>query len=145
MTIEDQRFDISAWSYEAGPSRASQSEDEAGSETSQDSQGEGGVDPDEEEHDEGNDESAPLVKPLSKDELQAFEKKHKKRGIIYISRIPPGMTPPKVRHLLSNFGEVERIYLQDGRKKQREAETGIKKQNSESFCEESAEQKDRAL
>nr|GAT46126.1 U3 snoRNP-associated protein Esf2 [Mycena chlorophos] len=35
-----------------------------------------------------------------------------KSGVIYISRIPPGMRPPKVRHLMSMHGEVGRVYLQ---------------------------------
>jgi ESF2/ABP1 family protein len=33
-------------------------------------------------------------------------------GIIYISRLPPGMTPPKVRHLMSRWGEVGKVYAQ---------------------------------
>lgn len=33
-------------------------------------------------------------------------------GIIYISRLPPGMTPQKVKHLLGSHGEVGRIYAQ---------------------------------
>ncbi|KAK4052565.1 RNA-binding ATPase activator esf2 [Microbotryomycetes sp. JL221] len=32
-------------------------------------------------------------------------------GLVYLSRIPPGMGPPKVKHLLSAYGEVGRIYL----------------------------------
>ncbi|KAJ1035611.1 hypothetical protein NDA18_000388 [Ustilago nuda] len=61
-------------------------------------------------------EEAKIIKPLSISELEAFKKKQRKLGIIYISRIPPGMTPAKVRHILSNFGELGRIYLQDGSK-----------------------------
>ncbi|GAA5866604.1 hypothetical protein JCM8547_005473 [Rhodosporidiobolus lusitaniae] len=38
-------------------------------------------------------------------------KKAKTPGLIYLSRIPPGMGPGKVKHLLSQFGEVGRIYL----------------------------------
>jgi ESF2/ABP1 family protein len=34
-----------------------------------------------------------------------------KRGICYLSRIPPHLKPLKLRHLLSQFGEVLRIYL----------------------------------
>ena len=49
---------------------------------------------------------------LSTEELEAYKKKQQKRGIIYLSRIPPGMTPAKVRHIFSQFGEVGRIYLQ---------------------------------
>jgi hypothetical protein len=54
------------------------------------------------------------VAPLSAKELAAFEARERARGLVYISRIPPGMTPAKVRHLLSGFGDVERVYLQDG-------------------------------
>ncbi len=61
-------------------------------------------------------EEEAITKPLSTSELEAFNKKQRKLGIIYISRIPPGMTPAKVRHILSNFGELGRIYLQDGNK-----------------------------
>lgn len=49
---------------------------------------------------------------LSTEELETYKKKQQKRGIIYLSRIPPGMTPAKVRHIFSQFGEVGRIYLQ---------------------------------
>lgn len=38
-------------------------------------------------------------------------KSTKQPGLIYLSRIPPGMGPGKVKHLLSQFGEVGRIYL----------------------------------
>lgn len=60
------------------------------------------------------DDEAKVIKPLSASELEAFKKKQRKLGIIYISRIPHGMTPAKVRHILSNMGELGRIYLQDG-------------------------------
>ncbi|EIE24653.1 hypothetical protein COCSUDRAFT_14459, partial [Coccomyxa subellipsoidea C-169] len=32
-------------------------------------------------------------------------------GIVYISRIPPHMKPQKLRHMLSQYGEIGRIYL----------------------------------
>ena len=35
-----------------------------------------------------------------------------KGGIVYLSRIPPFMKPLKVRHLLSQYGEVGRVFLQ---------------------------------
>lgn len=60
------------------------------------------------------DDEAKVIKPLSATELEAFKKKQRKLGIIYISRIPHGMTPAKVRHILSNMGELGRVYLQDG-------------------------------
>eukprot|EP00252_Welwitschia_mirabilis_P012096 TRINITY_DN2690_c0_g1_i4.p1 TRINITY_DN2690_c0_g1~~TRINITY_DN2690_c0_g1_i4.p1 ORF type:complete len:266 (+),score=76.24 TRINITY_DN2690_c0_g1_i4:239-1036(+) len=34
-----------------------------------------------------------------------------KRGVCYLSRIPPHMTPLKLRQLLSEYGEILRIYL----------------------------------
>jgi len=33
-------------------------------------------------------------------------------GIIYISRVPPGMTPQKVRHLMARWGDVGKVYAQ---------------------------------
>ncbi|KAH7343580.1 hypothetical protein B0J17DRAFT_643031 [Rhizoctonia solani] len=52
------------------------------------------------------------VQPLSGNALAAFEKAQQKAGIIYISRIPPGMRPAKVKHLMSNYGKVGRVFLQ---------------------------------
>lgn len=34
-----------------------------------------------------------------------------KRGICYLSRVPPHMDPFKLRQLLSQYGEIQRIYL----------------------------------
>lgn len=39
-------------------------------------------------------------------------KKTKKRGIIYLSTIPPYMNVAKIREIFSAFGEIGRIYLQ---------------------------------
>jgi len=52
------------------------------------------------------------VKPLTPEALAAFNAAQAKTGVIYISRIPPGMRPTKVRHLMSQYGEVGRVYLQ---------------------------------
>jgi hypothetical protein len=49
---------------------------------------------------------------------QASKKRKRKQkiavspGIIYISRLPPGMTPQKVRHLMARMGEVGRVFAQ---------------------------------
>lgn len=51
------------------------------------------------------------VKTLSTEELQDFQETLKKTGILYMSRVPPFMKPMKVRQLLSQYGEVGRIYL----------------------------------
>ena len=49
------------------------------------------------------------------DDDQVSKKKKKKKitpGVVYLSRIPPFMRPCKVRHLLSQCGNIGRIYLQ---------------------------------
>jgi len=53
-----------------------------------------------------------VVKPLTAEALAAFTAAKEKTGVIYISRIPPGMRPTKVRHLMSQYGEVGKVYLQ---------------------------------
>lgn len=52
------------------------------------------------------------LKPLTPEALTAFKAAQDRAGVIYISRIPPGMQPAKVRHLMSSYGEVGRVYLQ---------------------------------
>jgi ESF2/ABP1 family protein len=53
-----------------------------------------------------------VVKPLTPEALAAFNAAQERTGVVYISRIPPGMQPPKVRHLMSAYGEIGRVYLQ---------------------------------
>ena len=53
-----------------------------------------------------------VVKPLTPEALAAFKAAKEKTGVIYISRIPPGMRPTKVRHLMSQYGEIGKVYLQ---------------------------------
>lgn len=53
-----------------------------------------------------------VVKPLTPESLAAFKAAQDRAGVIYISRIPPGMRPAKVRHLMSAYGEIGRVYLQ---------------------------------
>ena len=48
----------------------------------------------------------------SRKKPKSIEDKERSTGIVYLSRIPPFMKPRKVRHLLSQFGDVGRIYLQ---------------------------------
>ncbi|KIY52621.1 hypothetical protein FISHEDRAFT_28970, partial [Fistulina hepatica ATCC 64428] len=52
------------------------------------------------------------VKPLTPEALAAFSAAQARTGVVYISRIPPGMRPAKVRHLMSAYGTVGRVYLQ---------------------------------
>lgn len=42
----------------------------------------------------------------------ATQKKNRKRGIIYLSNIPKYMNITKIRELLSEYGEIGRVYLQ---------------------------------
>ena len=53
-----------------------------------------------------------VVKPLTPEALAAFKAAKERTGVIYISRIPPGMRPTKVRYLMSQYGEVGKVYLQ---------------------------------
>ncbi|KAA8910392.1 hypothetical protein TRICI_004190 [Trichomonascus ciferrii] len=66
---------------------------------------------DEDEDEEENKKEDKIVKPISKKELEKREKQIKKTGVVYISRIPPFMKPDKLKHILSRFGEVNRIFL----------------------------------
>lgn len=50
-------------------------------------------------------------KKLSKEKLEKLKEKFRKRGVVYVSRIPPHLKPLKLRHMLEPFGEVLRIYL----------------------------------
>ncbi|KAG6836836.1 hypothetical protein H0H93_002516 [Arthromyces matolae] len=56
--------------------------------------------------------SEKIVQPLTREALEEFKKIQDQAGVIYISRIPPGMRPSKVRHLMSLHGEIGRVYLQ---------------------------------
>ncbi|KAI3452497.1 hypothetical protein Pfo_009161 [Paulownia fortunei] len=38
-------------------------------------------------------------------------KKADKRGVCYLSRVPPRMDPLKLRQILSQYGEIQRLYL----------------------------------
>ncbi|KAJ7179567.1 hypothetical protein C8R46DRAFT_1160111 [Mycena filopes] len=53
-----------------------------------------------------------IVKPLTREALAIFQAAQDRAGVIYISRIPPGMRPTKVRHLMTAYGDVGRVYLQ---------------------------------
>lgn len=51
------------------------------------------------------------LKGLTKKALKRFTAKQKKKGVVYLSRLPPNMKPQKIRHLLSDYGEIGRVYL----------------------------------
>lgn len=75
------------------------------------------------------------IKALSPEELEAHKQAQARRGVIYISRVPPFMRPVKLRHLLSHYGEVDRIWLRpedDSARKKRLQKGGSRKRN---YCE----------
>eukprot|EP00002_Diphylleia_rotans_P029206 TRINITY_DN5936_c0_g1_i1.p1 TRINITY_DN5936_c0_g1~~TRINITY_DN5936_c0_g1_i1.p1 ORF type:complete len:333 (-),score=118.43 TRINITY_DN5936_c0_g1_i1:161-1159(-) len=65
-----------------------------------------------ETNDSDNDDSASTKKEiLSKKKLDKYRKEESRKGIVYLSKIPPYMKPEKLRHLMSQFGQIGRIYL----------------------------------
>lgn len=52
-----------------------------------------------------------VIRKLSAEAAEAFAKSLRRRGVVYLSRIPPYMKPNKVRQILSDYGEVLRVYL----------------------------------
>jgi len=64
-------------------------------------------------------------KRLKLSAVKDFNDETNKRGVLYISRIPPRMGPAKIKVLLATFGEVSRVYLEpedaSARKRRRKA------------------------
>jgi ESF2/ABP1 family protein len=52
-----------------------------------------------------------VAKPLTAEALAAFNAAEKAKGLLYLARVPPFMKPLKLRHLLSRYGDIGRIYL----------------------------------
>ena len=48
---------------------------------------------------------------LRPEELAAYAAAERRKGVVYLSRIPPFMKPLKVRHLLEQHAEVGRVFL----------------------------------
>lgn len=48
---------------------------------------------------------------LSEKDLQRFKAEKDRTGVVYISRIPPAMTPSNLRQHLTPFGTIGRVYL----------------------------------
>jgi len=79
------------------------------------------------------------VRKLNVSATEDFNAKLQKRGIVYLSRVPPRMTPSKVKTLLSDFGTVTRVYLVEEdktiRKKRRKAGGSGGKRYTEGWVE----------
>eukprot|EP00940_MAST-03C_sp_MAST-3C-sp2_P000493 g493.t1 len=50
-------------------------------------------------------------KMLDRESLEAFRKKQKRRGVIYLATIPPYMKASKIRNIFSQFDTIHRVYL----------------------------------
>ncbi|MCJ1327004.1 RNA-binding ATPase activator esf2 [Thelotrema lepadinum] len=53
----------------------------------------------------------PKLKPLTPSQLASSQRKARKTGVVYLSRIPPFMKPATLRHLLSPYGLLKRVFL----------------------------------
>lgn len=51
------------------------------------------------------------VKKLTAKQLEKEEKRIRKTGVVYLSSLPPYMKPHKLKHIMSRFGNVGRIFL----------------------------------
>ncbi|PSC70758.1 Pre-rRNA-processing esf2 [Micractinium conductrix] len=54
---------------------------------------------------------APRLPGLSDKKLQRLREKDARRGVVYISRIPPHLKPQKLRQMLEQYAEIGRVYL----------------------------------
>jgi ESF2/ABP1 family protein len=72
-------------------------------------------DDDASDNDEPTSDTAPTkektVKPLTQKQLLKSQKAAKKTGVIYISRIPPFMKPATLKHYLTPYGTIGRVFL----------------------------------
>lgn len=59
-----------------------------------------------------NEENSKLMKKEKKKKKKvSLKDAEKKGGVCYMSRIPPHMDHVKLRHILSQFGDIQRIFL----------------------------------
>lgn len=82
-------------------------DEQSGDSDDEEDQGEGGL-----EAGEAGPSTQKIVKPITAEALAEFEATQARAGVVYISRIPPAMRPTKVRHIMSGFGQIGRVYLQ---------------------------------
>jgi ESF2/ABP1 family protein len=80
-----------------------------------------GDDDDDDNNSHPDDDNAAATKPtpvrprkvhkLSLEKTEDFNATLRRRGVVYVARVPPRLTPTKVKSLLSQFGEVTRVFL----------------------------------
>ena len=60
-------------------------------------------------------DALPIAKPklplLTPEALASFNKSKDRTGLVFISRVPPAMSPSNIRQLLAPFGAIGRVYL----------------------------------
>ncbi|WIA17620.1 hypothetical protein OEZ85_014430 [Tetradesmus obliquus] len=84
-------------------------------------------------------------KLLTEEKLRRLKEQHDRRGIVYLSRLPPHMKPAKLRQLLGQYGELGRIYCtpeHKGAQQQRKKKGGNSGKN---FTEGWVEFEDKAV
>ena len=110
--MSDPRFaKAQEWEDEKNNSDINDFDDESGSEVY--SNGDKGSDDGDEvegETSKGPSKSKKATSALLKD-AKKYKERLDKRGVVYMSRIPPFMKPNKARTLLEPYGEITRIYL----------------------------------
>ena len=85
--------------------------EESSNEVGSESEGNDNDDDDDETNDIRISKKPKKIHKLSLTQTEDFNKKLKKRGVMYVARVPPRMTPTKIKSLLSDFAEVTRVYL----------------------------------
>jgi hypothetical protein len=68
-------------------------------------------DEEEDEEAESKQKKPRKIHKLSMTTTQNFNEKLRKRGVLYVARIPPRMSPTKLKSLLGQFGPIIRVYL----------------------------------
>ncbi|ORX57536.1 hypothetical protein DM01DRAFT_1228887 [Hesseltinella vesiculosa] len=123
--VQDSRFSISNLRSSGFQDESDQDDvsdqDDSDLGSSEDDQDASDLGEDEEEDEEANDhplqeqkktsKKTSKVKPMTEKELQELELANKNSGVCYLSRIPRFMTPKGVRHNLSKFADLGKLYL----------------------------------
>lgn len=81
---------------------------------------------------------------LRKDSIK-YTDKIQKRGVIYISRVPPFMKPNRVRSIFEQYGEVTRLFLAEEESYKRKARKAKGGNGSKQFAEGWIEFSDKAI
>jgi len=68
-------------------------------------------DEDQNEDEEDQKEMKFKKKKLSFEKVKKFNEEQERKGVIYLSRVPPYMKPTKMRYLMEQFGPVGKLYL----------------------------------